>query len=440
MRRTGGAVTLALVAIGVAGCGGSGAPTAVSQSPASVLAATADRVHGEVAKVWPQTDQIWPGVNFGERTLILTNGTDAWAIRTSGSTPVKMAVPVGGVAVSSWQGHPAVVVSSAVKDPFLTGTDAMFRAAKLPKNGDEAAPDYPLETAPRLDRTMLYDALVEAYRTPGDRPADLAAAAYWNSRWMKDAPDEASRSLATDRIEGTDGYFDGVVESIAAVADNGDAEARRVQTVGVDYPSEVNAGDKLVGGVTDAAVGVVGDNQIGEARAVNAVAAMNLDETHPGWKSTVWTGARSPLSMLLAGVAPAPQQPAPGLARAVNDEVASQNSNLIPRLDPIIAAYRDDPLVLIPATIDAPQYHSSQTPYPLVDRLNGRFATKTGSATAQQATALTTVISGTRYLIVPISPDNVAKDRVTLSTSGFTGTFQVRPATAPDGHQELMAL
>jgi hypothetical protein len=425
MRRTRGTIAVAVAIIGVAGCGGGSAPTAVSQSPKSALAATADRVQTEVAKVWPNTDRIWPGVDFGGRSLLLTDGTEGWAISTGGSTPVKVAVPQAGVAVRTWHGRDAVVVSSQVADPFLAGTDAMFRAAKLPAV-TAVARDYPLETAPRLDRAMLYDSLVEAYRTPADRSSDLAAAAYWNDRWTQDSPGEAARSRLSDRVEGTDGYFDGVVSSMGA-ADR------------VDYPSEVNAGGRLVGGVTP--VGVVRDQGLGEGRGVNAVAAMNLDATHPGWKDAVWAGSATPVSVLLGGVSAAPQQVPSGLVRAVNDEVARENSALIPRLDPLIAAYRDrEPMVLIPAAPSAAQYVSPQVPYPLVDGVEGRFVTKTGSATAQRGTALTGVVGGIRYLMVPVSSDNVSHDQVSLDVDGFKGNFQVRPVVGADGRKELIAV
>jgi hypothetical protein len=458
---------VAVIAVGglaasvVAGCAGS-SHNAARMSTATALVPVSGEVQHDVAKVWPQASRIWPGVVLKDRRIILGDGKAARLITVEGVTtltPAKLAeekvtVPAAGSLYTTWDGHPAVVLNTA--DPayaaeakanrvglsnvlFGAATDELFHSWQVAggaKAGRELrGTEYPLAVTPRLYRAMLYNDLLAAYRDPRQRRQRLAAAAYWNSRWEKEYPDEAKRAVPTDANEGAAGYFDTVASAMAGGADR---ENRTDLRENVPYAplDQVSDPRRLT--------------LDGEGGPLGAIAGLILEETRKGWQKQVTQGGQTPVGLLLYGVTPVAEQPSDGLRQSIQDVLAKQNSDLIPRFTPLVSAYHDtaDPLLLVPldsatGDLDAGGYYTTKdVPYTMLARLSGSFQLPTGTLRADQASVLTGMVDGHQYVIVPIDPahhgTHVSNDRVELSTGTLTGTFQVRTHGA-GGRERLVA-
>lgn len=74
---------------------------------------------------------------------------------------------------------------------------------------------YPVSATPRLYRRMLFGYLFDYFVSAGKNRESLARAAFWNNKWIKEAPQEYFNDI--DRLEGTAQY----VELIAAILADG---------------------------------------------------------------------------------------------------------------------------------------------------------------------------------------------------------------------------
>jgi hypothetical protein len=475
-RRRVAAVTIALgglAAGAAAGCAGDSHKTAKT-STATAVVPVSKEVQQDVAKVWPEAARIWPGVVLKDRRIILGDGRTTRLITVEGVTALdaatlaakKVAVPATGSLYTKWDGHPAVVINSA--DPayaedakadgvslstvlFGAATDELFHSwqqrGRPPHDRELRGTEYPLAVTPRLYRAMLYNEVLAAYREPGQRTRHLATAAYWYGRWTKEFPDEARRAAPTDANEGAAGYFDAVAEAMATGADRTDPKDVRKH---VDYQPIDEAPDPRRLTVD------------GEAAPLGAVAGLLLDEIRKGrqkgakkgpvktWQQEVAQSGRPPLAVLLQGVAPAAAQPSDSLRRSIQNVLAERNSDLIPRLTPLVSAYHDtgDKLLLVPldtATGDLETggyYTTKGVPYELLAGLTGTFELSTGKLRADRASVLTGVIGRHQYVIVPVEPGHrhvrLADDRLELSGGPLTGAFKVK-AQRVDGREQLLA-
>ena len=462
-RRAAAAIAYGGLAAGlVAGCAGH-SQKAATVSKATAVAPVAREIHGYVAKVWPEAGQIWPGAVLEDRRIIIGDGRTARLITVGGVESLsaadlarrKVTIPPSGSLYTTWDRQPAVVINSA--DPsyaeeakaehaslseilFGAATDELFHSWQQRGRPPAASrvlrgTEYPLAVTPRLYRAMLYDDVLAAYRDPGQRRQHLAHAAYWNSRWQKEYPDEARRAAATDAAEGAAGYFDAIAAAMAEGADRKDRDSVR-KHIGYD-PLDRN-------------VDPVRLTVDGEAAPLGALAGLILDEDKKPWRQQMVRGGVTPIGLLLWGVAPAAEQPSDDLRQAIQDALAKQNSDLIPRFNPLVRAYNDhgDALLLVPletATGDLETggyYTSKDVPYAMLARLSGTFRFRTGSLRADQATVLTGTVGGRQYVIVPLDPSHrktrLAGDRLRLNTGPLTGTFQVR-AQKMKGREGLVA-
>lgn len=434
----------------VAGCGGSD-----KSDPARARALTqvAEEVQHDVAKVWPRSAEIWPGVALGQGRIIVGNPEGARLVTVGGVqnlTPQAVSrrnvtLPGTGSAFVQWDGHPAVVINA--DDPgyhaeaqetqqslaavlFKAGTDELFHSTQQnwgisKKLLQVRGTDYPLSVTPRLYRGMIYNDLLDAYRDPRKRDDRLAAAAYWKAKWEKEYPEEAKRARTTDAGEGAAGYFDGVAEAVATGAVWGrPAELRRYAPF-----------EPLTGSIDPDRLTIDG-----ESTALGGVAGLLLDETKKGWKTQVAQHGRTPLDLLLDGVRPVAEPASDDLRRSIQDEVVKQNSDLVLRLNPLIANYNDGSrnLLLVPLATAIGDlnatgiYTSHDAPYTMVTSLTGTFAMKSGTLRADDASVFLGTVRGQRYVIVPIDPaedhTRLSNGRVRLHTGTLSGTFEVTNA------------
>jgi len=445
----------------VAGCAGR-SEKAATISKATALAPVATEVHGYVAKVWPQSARIWPGVVMKDRRIIVGDGKAARLITVEGVKNLstadlarrKITIPPAGSLYTSWDGHPAVVINSA--DPayadeakaeraslseivFGAATDELFHSwqqrGKQQNERDLRGTEYPLAVTPRLYRAMLYDDVVAAYHDPGQKRARLANAAYWYSKWQKDYPDEARRAVSTDAAEGAAGYFDAISAAMVRGADRKDRDDLREHVAYAPLDQGLDPRHLTVDG---------------EAAPLGALAGLLLDETKKPWQKQVQQGSQTPLALLLQGVAPVAEQPSDDLRQAIQDALAKQNSDLIPRFNPLVRSYNDKEhaLLLVPleaATGDLETggyYTSKDVPYALLARLSGTFEFPTGRLRANEASVLTGTVGGRQYVIVPLDPERrktrLADDRLRLDTGPLVGTFRVK-AQKMHGREGLIA-
>jgi hypothetical protein len=461
-RRVFAAIACGGLAVGlVTGCSGHSQKTA-TVSKATALAPVSNEVHGYVAKVWPEAGRIWPGVVMKDRRIILGDGKTARLITVEGVKNLsaadlaqrKLTIPPSGSLYTTWDGHPAVVINSA--DPsyadeakagrmslsevlFGAATDELFHSwqqrGRPPNQRQLRGTEYPLAVAPRLYRAMLYDDVLVAYKDPAQRRQRLQNAAYWYSRWQKEYAAEAQRAVPTDAAEGAAGYFDAVSAAMAQGADRKNLKQVREQV----------AYEPLDQGVDTRRLSVDG-----EAAPLGALAGLILDEMKKPWQKQVTQGGQTPVGVLLQGVPPVAERPSDDLRQVIQDELAKQNSDLIPRFNPLVRAYNNssDALLLVPletATGDLETggyYTTKNVPYAMLARLSGTFQFPTGTLRAKEASVLTGAVGGRQYVIVPLDPSHkrtrLADDRLKLDTGPLTGTFRVKPQKL-EGRESLVA-
>lgn len=459
-RRTLGAAFCGLSIGIVAGCGDS---QQTDPAKAKALTQVAGEVQRDIAKVWPRSADIWPGVALGQGRIILGDpggarlvGVDGVSSLTSQAVGQRnVTLPDAGSAFVEWDGHPAVVINAA--DPayraearethqslstvlFKAGTDELFHSMQQnwrisKKLLQVRGTDYPLTVTPRLYRGMVYNDLLDAYRHPQQRDDRLAAAAYWNAKWEKEYPEEASRARTTDAGEGAAGYFDGVAQAVASGAGWGrPAELRRHVSF-----------QPLAGSIDPDRLTIDG-----ESTALGGVAGMLLDETRKRWKTQVAERGQTPLDLLLNGVKPVAEQPSEDLRRSIQAAITRRNSELVLRLNPLIANYDDGSRNLLQIPLNAAigdlnaagLYTSHDAPYTMVTRLTGNFELKTGTLRAADASVFVGNVRGQRYIIVPIDPaddhSRVSNGRARLSTATLSGTFEVT-GVDENGRRRLIA-
>jgi hypothetical protein len=460
-RRGAAAIVGGLAAVLAAGCAGHTQKTA-TVSKATAVAPVATEMQAYVAKVWPEAGRIWPGVVLKDRRIVIGDGHTARLISVDGVDNLsaselakhKVEIPPSGSLYTIWDGHPTVVINSAdasytdeAKEEhtslsailFGAATDELFHSwqqrGKAPDQRAMRGTEYPLAVTPRLYRAMLYNDMVAAYHEPKQRQQRLANAAYWYQKWQKEYADEAKQAAGTDASEGAAGYFDAVASAMAGGADRTKPDEIR-ERVGFE---------PLGQGLDPRRLTVDG-----EAAPLGALAGLLLDEAdkkkkdkndkaHPvSWQKRVTGNGQTPLALLLYGVTPVAEQPSDELRQAIQDELAKQNSDLIPRFNPLVRAYKNssDALLLVPletATGDLETggyYTTKNVPYAMLARLNGTFRFTTGQLTAKDASVLTGAINGRQYVIVPVDPDRktskLSDNRMKLDTGPLTGTFHVK--------------
>ncbi|HZE32915.1 MAG TPA: hypothetical protein VE198_15945 [Actinoallomurus sp.] len=460
-RRGVAAIAFGALAVGVvAGCAEHSHKTQAI-SKATAVAPVSNEVHEYVAKVWPDAGRIWPGVVLKDRRIIIGDGKVARLVTVEGVknlsaadlTQHRVTIPASGSLYTKWDGHPAVVINSA--DPsyaeeakaehaslsqilFGAATDELFHSWQQRGKPLEQhllrGTEYPLAVTPRLYRAMLYDDVVAAFHDPKQKRQRLANAAYWHSRWQKEYPDEAKRAAATDAAEGAAGYFDAVAAAMSEGADRTDPADLREHVSYEPLDQSLDPRQLTVDG---------------EAAPLGALAGLLLDETKKPWQRQV-SPSQTPIALLLQGVAPVAEQPSDGLRQGIQDVLAKQNSDLIPRFNPLVRAYNNhgDKLLLVPlesatGDLDTGGYYTTKgVPYAMLARLSGTFQFPSGKLKANEASVLTGAIHGRQYVIVPLDPDHkdtrLSDDRLRLDTGPLIGTFRVK-AQKMAGREGLVA-
>jgi hypothetical protein len=369
--------------------------------------------------------------------VLVTDGTEAAAVTVRGIDRVEVSELrrqkldwSAGFQVTQWNGRPAFLVSTSaarLRDDlappralfylathegfhaYVQGThsiDTVWPSLRPTTSGpDSRDTEYPLRAAPRYYRAMAYNALLAAHRNPGERPTQLAAAAYWAGRWEQEFSDEAQRLITTDIAEGTAEYV--AQAALAMAAGRQDLSADMGFTEGL----------------------LMAD---GESYLLGPAAGLLADEQGLDWKAAMATERRTPLSRLLAGVTPTPQPDSPRLRAAIEAQIKKRNKELKPQIGLAVLDYEQNPALLVidseaggdQALTQAGFYRTAAVPYTIILGCS----MKVGSLVIDDRTVFTAIIGGRRLYLVPFKPDGQLNiDHVDFTETGLTGHVTVKP-------------
>jgi hypothetical protein len=452
-------VGLACAVLAGAGCGISNS----AASEATSLEDLAVEVQEHVATVWPRTGQLWPGVDFSDHVLLLSDGKATWAIDKDGHRPISMAdladkdvtIPKAGFDMLSWEGRNAVIIPAPSveqnrqrrRDPtglssadpamyvFELATHEQFHTyfqledskqpwASLEKmeeqdDGGGRFDQYPLQAKPRLYRAMVYNSLLAAYQNPGKRDEHLSAAAYWQDTWARNYPDEAKSQAPTELLEGTAKYFEKAAVAMAAAEDPQNAYERH---------------DYLAHTLKPMAVPF----KAFEPYAIGVGALLNADQGElVDLQNRLADQPVTPLSQVLQGVKPTKQATPEDIEKSITDATAEKNETLSRQIDPFVTGMLDSKswVLMMPAdtlrgTLNASGLYTTKAlPIPIFPNAALSFKLKTGQLELDDVTTGQDDRGEDSYFIVPLDPNGqgttLSGNTLRLDTGHVTGTFTV---------------
>lgn len=386
-----------------------------------------------VAKVWPRTGEIWPGVDFSQHVLLISTGDRTWAVDRAGVTEAPLDQvkhpEAGGFRFQQLDGRNAVVLSARGDEPAEVAP-MMFELAshesfheyvqqswpslqQLQGTGGRGE-RYPLRAEPRVFRTQLANELIAAWAEPTNRAGHLSYADHWQVQWAQRYADEEVQLRATDISEGTAEYFG--LRCAAMAAD----------TVPLLKPLN----DK---------------NKQYESYAIGAAALLVADQTGQSIKEMLSQEARTPAAALLAEVEPAEQAVPEDLRRRIETQTEAENEALGAEIEPIIQAYREKrPLLAVPSSALAGSF--SPGGFFTADEVPGTIATATDAAFdlssgLLQIAGMTVVLDQNEFRF-PIDLDQpgirVSDDKLLIETGNMRGSIRFTSETV-DGRQLLRA-
>lgn len=477
-------VARVLAAVLVCACAGAGCASSGESPPTGAVAdrasaspvaleAVADDVQRYVAQVWPRTGRIWPGMDFSGHVLLLTDGTQTWAIDTSSRQKVasealaagKVPVPdPGGFALAKWKGRNAVAVrlptaeaaaklrqettgltspnvpafdfELATHEQFHTyvqlGDEPWASLGKLQEQGEGSRDElYPLQAEPRLQRAMVYNSLLSAYQEPERRQEHLAAAAYWHTRWATKYPQEEKAQTGIDLLEGTTQYVETMAGAMAQVKDPENGEQIRAFLTRTLKPLEVASRSE-------------------EPYAIGAAALLNADAMgRTQVKKSLAAEPATPAAQVLDGVDPVQQTAPADLKKSIADSVARQNKELARSIEPFVAAMADKKswVLMLPdealrGSMDAGLYTTRELPIGIKNEARASFGLTSGKVTLDRRTTGEVKKDGKTYYAVPLDPTSgtasLDGDELTLKGKNLSGAVTVRMKT-DDGQRFLYA-
>lgn len=282
----------------------------------------AQQVQAQVTRHWPHMDRAWPGLDYTQHNLVLlyqdasAHVRAAWVLSTRGMRQLEAGeyqdLPVPqprGYADITFQGQPSLVMGfddETLADPrgvaeiYRTATHEIVHfyyqmAASMEVGMDQAPLDqtlvedvaflegpsgraqpYPVDARPRMYRMMMYRNLVRAYDEPAHADAAIGQASYWFNRWQQEYPEESQNTHMIDADEGMARYIENMGVVVGHENGNPGDHIEREP----DFPS------------ADA-----------ESYELGFVAALLLNQRQPAWKQDFAQAYKSPLQMLLEGIA-----------------------------------------------------------------------------------------------------------------------------------------
>ena len=185
---------------------------------------------------------------------------------------------------------------------------------------------YPVESAPRIVRQMLYARLIEAVENPDKLKENLGKARFWLDKYHADFKREADSIRATDIAEGTARY----TENMGML-------------IGMDWGQEYrrNEADSMI---EREQIFIAADK---ESYEIGYVAAFLLDEISPNWKDGFYATGQNVEEVLLEKVSPINDQEDQDIAEKITKEVDAANASAQQKLKNVIAAKDDVSIPLL---------------------------------------------------------------------------------------------
>ncbi|WP_240448446.1 hypothetical protein, partial [Pseudomonas aeruginosa] len=183
-----------------------------------------------VHAIGQHSERLWPGWRMADKAFLYSDGRSTWvadaegrAQRTTAAGDSDPALDLS-YAFPHYQGRPAVLLQiSAAHLRSNTGNsetlaaigphEAFHRYAQedwpgLRKPGGYRGDLATLDPRPREYRYALFQSLLQALRTPGQRDSYLSDAQGWLRRWREAAPEESRLAAQVDLSEGTARYIE----------------------------------------------------------------------------------------------------------------------------------------------------------------------------------------------------------------------------------------
>ncbi|HCF2605177.1 TPA: hypothetical protein NIA55_003758 [Pseudomonas aeruginosa] len=311
-----------------------------------------------VHAVGQHSERLWPGWRMADKAFLYSDGRSTWVADAEGRAQRTTAAGDSdpdldlSYAFPRYRGRPAVLLQiSAAHLRSNTGNsetlaaigphEAFHRYAQedwpgLRKPGGYRGDLATLDPRPREYRYALFQSLLQALRTPGQRDSYLSDAQGWLRRWREAAPEESRLAAQVDLSEGTARYIE-----MAAAA--------RYRTDFAEDPQRYRQA------LREYALAFYDANEIGvgvdsEAYEIGALAGVLLDlrDDDADWKEAATAGTW-PLDYLLRDQPPAWSK-LPDDARARGERYRREMSATRQRLVELQEAFADPrrPLLVIP--------------------------------------------------------------------------------------------
>ncbi|WP_367048152.1 hypothetical protein [Streptomyces sp. Je 1-332] len=435
---------------------------------------TADRLQKDVAKVWRHMDRIWPGTDYAEHMLLVTDGKAAWSITPRGRNRVPLAdlkrrniaVPrAGGFTMTEWDGQHAVVVALEARDYarglpdrdpsgmfpknatsllFDTATHEQFhayvqhdgettrwKALAKPLHGSDVtgrATYYPIRKEETLFRVLLYNSLLDAGRDEARRAGHLQAAAWWEQQLAKTLPEQHRALSRTDVLEGTANYV-GKLAFVQANAGGSLDAARQAYFTSLKHITDP---EKIQGDTGSYYVGLASlllADHLGSGARV---------------KQQSESSGQTPQQLLLKGIAPKRQSVPESLEARARAQARAANQQLGEVLDPLAQVYAEPSTVLLRLPAKAARsdfqsngyYKADKLPFTVALGSTGSLSLKGGSLEVRE----TSVGFDGPDLVLMLDPATVRHegDTLTVDADDAEGAFTVS-ASRSDGHRVFTA-
>ncbi|MFO5895004.1 hypothetical protein ACLBTZ_21170, partial [Pseudomonas aeruginosa] len=183
-----------------------------------------------VHAVGQHSERLWPGWRMADKAFLYSDGRSTWVADAEGRAQRTTAAGDSdpdldlSYAFPRYRGRPAVLLQiSAAHLRSNTGNsetlaaigphEAFHRYAQedwpgLRKPGGYRGDLATLDPRPREYRYALFQSLLQALRTPGQRDSYLSDAQGWLRRWREAAPEESRLAAQVDLSEGTARYIE----------------------------------------------------------------------------------------------------------------------------------------------------------------------------------------------------------------------------------------
>lgn len=403
----------------------------------------AARVQLALAKAWPQMSQIWPGADYSKMYLLLTNGSDYWAIDSQGIEKLPYAEAPESIRINqssgfffakaTYKGQPAMAVHS-VEDNFLVADKVPFVfslatheafhlyvqplwSVQLPSMATRTsrATTYPSNVTPRLYRRLIFEEMLTATTLI----EALGTAKYWLERWKEEFPAESGQIIYNDIVEGTAKYVEIMADVYAIMEPRSSAE--QIKAAALKLIKEQLDQFAFFGSLDS------------ESYPLGSLAGWLLDKVQPSWKDGFSTDPHTLLDLLLDKVQPTKQDPPQN--HWINDIVSLRQKADAAILEPFIADWKDTSKVLV-ALPEQMKSSFNTSGFFSVSAVGGNIIANIvvelgwagGSAVLTNLTVLEERVSAcgeASYLVFPLASQNftLSGNKVTINLPTIKGEF-----------------